>query len=170
MRSFFINHRDGNISLYEYADDELSIFKNKGEDEQTYEYDVFWDWWRDKVEYQEEEVSFLIATDEDEFDIPDNIKIATQNILSKKIISKKIEISFKNLKVINYPIIEKKEVLSFIKEEIKINKSLQLEKTFEKLMSPLIQIPKIVWSKIEKEREKRADKRERLKIKSETRL
>jgi len=170
MRSFFINHRDGNISLYEYADDELSIFKNKGEDEQTYEYDVFWDWWRDKVEYQEEEVSFLIATDEDEFDIPNNIKIATKNILSKKIISKKIEISFKNLKVINYPIIEKKEVLSFIKEEIKINKSLQLEKTFEKLMSPLIQIPKIVWSKIEKEREKRADKRERLKIKSETRL
>ena len=170
MRSFFINHRDGNISLYEYADDKLSIFKNKGEDEQTYEYDVFWDWWRDKVEYQEEEVSFLIATDEDEFDIPNNIKIATKNILSKKIISKKIEISFKNLKVINYPIIEKKEVLSFIKEEIKINKSLQLEKTFEKLMSPLIQIPKIVWSKIEKEREKRADKRERLKIKSETRL
>jgi len=170
MRSFFINHRDGNISLYEYADDELSIFKNKGEDEQTYEYDVFWDWWRDKVEYQEEEVSFLIATDEDEFDIPDNIKIATQNILSKKIISKKIEINFRNLKLINYPLVEKQEVLSFIKEEIKIDKSIQLEKTFEKLMSPLMQIPKIVWSKIEKEREKRADKRERLKIKSETRL
>jgi len=170
MRSFFINHRDGNISLYEYADNELSIFKNKGEDEQTYEYDVFWDWWRDKVEYQEEEVSFLIATDEDEFDIPDNIKIATQNILSKKIISKKIEINFRNLKIINYPLIEKKDVFNLMKEEMKINKSLQLEKTFEKLMSPLIQIPKIVWSKIEKERKKRADKRERLKIKSETRL
>jgi len=170
MRSFFIKHRDGNISLYEYIDEELSIFKNKGEVEQTYEHDVFWNWWRDKVEYQDEEVSFLIATDQDEFDIPDNIQIATQNILSKKIITKKIKINFNNFKVINYPLIEEKDVLNFIKEEMKISQSMQLEKTFKKFISPLMQIPKIVWNKIEKEKEKRADNLERLKIKSETRL
>jgi hypothetical protein len=170
MRSFFINYKDGNISLYEYIDNELIVFKNKGEVEQTYKNDDFWNWWRGKIEYQNEEVSFLIATDQDEFDIPDNIQIATQNILSKKIITKKTKINFNNLKVINYPLIEKKDVFDFMKEEMKTSKSMQLAKTFEKFISPLIQIPKIVWNKIEKEKEKRVDNLEQLKIKSETRL
>ena len=201
MRSFFINHVNGNISLYEYIDKELSIFRNKGESEQTYEHDAFWDWWRDKVEYQDDEVSFLIATDQDKFDIPENIQIAKHNVLSKKIITKKTKITFNKLKVINYPLIEEKDFLNFMKEKKHINKSIKLEKTideigikkslsnilnfmkavkhiflsillfiFEKLISPIMKIPKIVWDKIEKEKEKKADKLEQLKIKSETRL
>lgn len=186
MRSFFIYHKDGNISLYEYIDKELIVLRSKGEEEQTYGHDAFWDWWRDKVEYQDEEISFFIMTDQDSFDIPSDIRIAKQNILSKKIVHNKIDLNFSGLNSIHYPIVKTFSLKdSLTKKYINIDTLTQysrvlktLKNTFlssisfmlEKFISLLMQIPKIVWNKIEKIKEERAKKLEQFKIKSETRL
>jgi len=186
MRSFFIYHKDGSISLYEYRNKELSVFKNKGEIEQTYDPDAFWDWWRDKVEYQDEEISFFIMTDQDSFDIPSDIRISKENILSKKIVHKKRDLNFSGLNSIYYPIVKTFSLKdSLTKKYINIDTLTQysyllkiLKNTFlssisfmlEKFIFLLMQIPKIVWNKIEKIKEERAKKLEQFKIKSETRL
>lgn len=72
---FFIEYFKNNISIHEYVDNKRCVLKYMGEDTQRFDYEKFWDWWRKKVEYQQEEVMFIIFTDKETFDVPENINI-----------------------------------------------------------------------------------------------
>ena len=106
--------------------------------------------------------------------------------LSKKIVNSQRNLNFTGLNSIHYPIVKTFSLKdSLTKKYINIDTLTQysyllkiLKNTFlssisfmlEKFIFLLMQIPKIVWNKIEKIKEERAKKLEQFKIKSETRL
>jgi len=116
MRSFIIYSFKENISVYEEIDTTLEPLKNKGEIEQNYNADLFWDWWKKKVEYQDEASSFLIVTDNKEFRIPDDICIADKNSLSQNLINDLLLTLPNNSEVFTFPKIENLKI-NYIKVE-----------------------------------------------------
>ena len=76
MIYYLIKLFEGMISIYECTDHRQSVLKNMGEASQKFEDDVFWAWWRKKVEYQGEPSIFIIVTDQDQFDVPEDIQVA----------------------------------------------------------------------------------------------
>ncbi|OQY39066.1 MAG: hypothetical protein B6229_04545 [Spirochaetaceae bacterium 4572_7] len=67
---------DNKIKISEFVNDGEDIDKKDGEDFQLYDKDSFWAWWLDLIEYNDEELSFIIFTDRESFDdIPDEIKL-----------------------------------------------------------------------------------------------
>ncbi|CAA6814414.1 MAG: Unknown protein [uncultured Thiotrichaceae bacterium] len=67
---------EGDISLYDFTDGKSSPVKNMGELKQKFEFERFWTWWKTKVEYREsDEFAFIIFTDLEEFQIPQDILI-----------------------------------------------------------------------------------------------
>jgi hypothetical protein len=75
MGHFLIWHAEDKISIHECVDNTLVALKNMGEDQQTFEAKAFWEWWKRKIEYNGEAVSFIIFTDKDAFNVPEDIKI-----------------------------------------------------------------------------------------------
>ncbi len=76
MTYYFIRLFEDRISVYECTDNEQRVLKNMGEESQQYEHEHFWNWWRKKVEYQGDPSVFIIITDKDKFDVPQDIHIA----------------------------------------------------------------------------------------------
>ena len=71
---FLIYEIKNKITLYEYNKNKFNIIKNNGEESTNFSNkELFWKFWKDKVQYQDENVGFIILTDEDLFDIPNNI-------------------------------------------------------------------------------------------------
>lgn len=77
MIYYFIKFFNNIISVYECSESKQTVLKNMGEDSHKFEYEVFWSWWKKKVEYQDEPSIFVVATDQDSFDVPDDIKISS---------------------------------------------------------------------------------------------
>jgi len=119
MRSFVIYSFNENISVYEEIDTTLEPLKNKGEIEQHYNADLFWSWWKRKVEYQDEASSFLVITDNKEFRIPDDICIADKNSLSQNIINDLLLTLPNDSEVLTFPKIENLEINYMQVEEFK---------------------------------------------------
>ncbi len=119
MHSFVIYSFQENISIYQQIDETLEPLKNKGEIEQTYNADLFWSWWKKKVEYQYEALSFLVVTDNKEFRIPDDIYIADKNSLSQNIINDLLLTLPTNSEVLTFPKIENLEIIDMKVEETK---------------------------------------------------
>ena len=122
MRSFVIYSFKENISVYEQISETLEPLKNKGEIEQNYNTDLFWSWWKKKVEYQDEELSFIVITDNKEFSIPNDICIADRNHLSLNIMNDLLLTLPKNSEVLTFPKIEDLEVNYTKGEEFKQEK------------------------------------------------
>lgn len=125
MDSFVIYSFNGNVSIYQQIDETLEVLKNRGEEEQNYNAHFFWSWWREKVEYEEEEVSFFVVTDNQEFTIPNDISIANKNSLSQNIINELLLTLPLNSEVLTFPKIEdlkttKRDEKVFKQEETKI--------------------------------------------------
>ena len=116
MNSFVIYSFKENISVYEQISETLEPLKNKGEIEQKYNADLFWSWWKKKVEYQDEELSFIVITDNKEFSIPDDICIADKNSLSQNIINDLLVKLPTNSKVLSFPKIENLKI-NYVKVE-----------------------------------------------------
>jgi hypothetical protein len=110
INSFVIYSFKENISIYQQIDETLEPLKNKGEIEQNYNPHLFWSWWKKKVEYQDEELSFLVVTDNKEFRLPDDIGIADKNSLSQNIINDLLLKLPSNSEVLTFPKIEDLEV------------------------------------------------------------
>jgi len=126
MYSFVIYSLKENISVYEQTDETLEPLKNRGEREQTYNPDLFWSWWKKKIGYEDEALSFLVVTDNKEFRIPNDISIAETNSLSQNII---------NDLLLTLPV--NSEVLTFPKiEELKINYTKVEESKEEEVIVP----------------------------------
>lgn len=102
---FLIYELKNKITLYEYANSEFKIKKNNGEENTLFSNrSDFWKFWENKVQYQGEDVGFIILTDEDTFSIPDNINIITDIQILKEDLKDFIEIKnliYKN--IISYP-------------------------------------------------------------------
>ena len=63
------------IIVSEYADGSLTVLKNRGEKEQAYDEVKFWFWFKQKIEYKDEELSFVVITDNEAFLIPTSAQI-----------------------------------------------------------------------------------------------
>ena len=102
---FLIYEIKNKITLYEYNKNKFNIIKNNGEESTNFSNkELFWKFWKDKVQYQDENVGFIILTDEDLFDIPNNIKLTNEIQIPTEAIESLIEIKnlrYKNL--ISYP-------------------------------------------------------------------
>ena len=102
---FLIYEIKNKITLYEYNKNKFNIIKNNGVESTNFSNkELFWEFWKDKVQYQDENVGFIILTDEDLFDIPNNIKLTNEIQIPTEAIESLIEIKnlrYKNL--ISYP-------------------------------------------------------------------
>ena len=102
---FLIYEIKNKITLYEYNKNKFNIIKNNGEESTNFSNkELFWEFWKDKVQYQDENVGIIILTDEDLFDIPNNIKLTNEIQIPTEAIESLIEIKnlrYKNL--ISYP-------------------------------------------------------------------
>ncbi len=107
MDSYFITYRDDKISLYLCLDEKLQIRSVEGEDSQKFHPQKFWDWFKEKVQYDREALSFIILTDKNEFEIPKDIKIAEKNsFLSSPSCISKIKQLQSGYNIISIPKIE----------------------------------------------------------------
>ena len=73
--SYIIKLIQNVVVVYEYENSSLTTLKNRGEKEQTYDEIKFWSWFKQKIEYKDEELSFVVVTDNEEFLIPDSSQI-----------------------------------------------------------------------------------------------
>lgn len=106
---YYISNRDGEISIFEMQENQLKILKRDGENSQLYDYEEFWNWWEHKTVYKNEEVSFIVVTDNDWFKIPDNVNISDKNVWkSKEIEDIKKNICF-NQKILFFPEVKNTE-------------------------------------------------------------
>lgn len=83
MNSYFIKLYNSTIFTCEMTSNELYILTRNAEDEQPYQKDDFWEWFKQKIEYDGEALCFIIATDEDTFEVCSTLQIAQKQILSK---------------------------------------------------------------------------------------
>ncbi len=78
--SFFIHFVNKEISISQYNDGNWVVLKNRGEELQVYHEGKFWQWFLEKIEYQQEKLSFVIVTDNKDFIIPDSSSILLNDL------------------------------------------------------------------------------------------
>jgi hypothetical protein len=98
MMGIFLEVFDNRVKSYIFDGEKLSILRREGEEELDFD-ESFWEWLRGKIEYEGEEVSFLVVSDRDEFEIK-GFNIAKRNIFEGK------EINHKKGKVFAFPFFE----------------------------------------------------------------
>ena len=84
---YFIRHTDNNIkvSIYDTLTESFEVLKNKGEAWQEYN-DDFWHWFKKKIDYKDESLSFAIlhnTDNKDKVQIPSDIKISKTNYITQ---------------------------------------------------------------------------------------
>ena len=79
---FILKIKNGFVEVSECVGDEIEILKREGEKRQIFNSE-FWEWFRKKIEYENEEVSFLIKSDV-KVDIPKFFNISKKNLFSKE--------------------------------------------------------------------------------------
>ena len=95
---------DDFISVSGFESEQIPLRK---EGEERFKYSpTFWNWFKEKIEYTDEELSFIIITDR-ELVIPNEIQIAKKSSFKEIPIVQK----YKNTKLYTYPEIEKKAQL-----------------------------------------------------------
>jgi hypothetical protein len=78
---YIIKQIKDEISAIEYQN-KLEYLKKDGE--KKWQYDSgFWEWFKDKIVYDNQELSFIIITDKDDFKIDNSIKISKIDKISK---------------------------------------------------------------------------------------
>ena len=96
---FILKIKNGFVEVSECIDDEIEILKREGEKRQPFN-EEFWEWFKNKIEYSNEEVSFLVKSDV-EFELPSFFRLSKTNLFENE---KCLE-AFKDFKFI--PKIEK---------------------------------------------------------------
>lgn len=74
--SFLIVYQNEIIRIFEYRDGSFVVLTNNGEEEQKFDENVFWNWWKDKINYSGEDVAFVVLTDKEFFSIPSFVKLS----------------------------------------------------------------------------------------------
>jgi len=75
---FLIKYLANKIFIAEFDKDGFSPLKHKGEEWQKYDSN-FWQWFKDKICYENEELSFALISDSEDFAFDKNLNIAKVN-------------------------------------------------------------------------------------------
>lgn len=82
MDKFLIVLIDGKVSVSYCEDGEIVVLKNEGEEEWEFDENEFWEWFKEKIDYSNEELSFVVVSDRD-FKIDKSIKLNKINAFEK---------------------------------------------------------------------------------------
>lgn len=107
MKKYFIKYVNKEISVFEVEDYEYIRLRKKGEKSWNFETSIFWEWFKDKIEYENQPISFVVVYD-DEFKIDDSINLSKNNSFKKDEIYS-IKRQYENYSVKTFPEIELKE-------------------------------------------------------------
>jgi hypothetical protein len=92
LDKYFIVLVNGKITISGCKDGEFSPLKREGEEEQNYNEKEFWGWFKEKIEYDNEKLSFVVVSDREDFSIDKEIKISEKNSFENdNLCKKKIE-------------------------------------------------------------------------------
>jgi len=81
MNSYLIIYIKNKIEVSEYIDNKrLEKLRYRAEIKQNYDETEFWKWFKKKIDYDNEELSFIVITDEKDFNIPQNSKITISEV------------------------------------------------------------------------------------------
>jgi len=123
MDSFLIKLIANEIAVYENEDDRFVPLKYRGEEIQTYKEDGFWNWWKEKIEYDGRVMSFVVITDREEFLIPENISICENNFFMEiAYIKRRLSDLSKGYNIFFFPKVEKFEITPKVIEKKEISK------------------------------------------------
>lgn len=75
MGAYLLQLVNNKITVSEYENGTFTVLKNRGEKEQPYDEANFWLWFKQKIEYQDEKLSFVVVTDIKDFTIPEYSEI-----------------------------------------------------------------------------------------------
>lgn len=106
---YLIRYVEEEISVSLYEKSKFDYLKNRGEEQQPYNALNFWEWFREKIEYDGEELKFIVISDKEEFQIPESIAIASEHQVVKEM---EVHLSRmgQNLNIFSYPKIEIKSI------------------------------------------------------------
>lgn len=124
--SYLIKYINDEISVFENNDGSLEILKKYGEEVQAFCHDDFWKWFKTKIGYKKQSISFVILSDKDEFLIDDKITIAQENsFLSNDLAVKKIQEQSGGLNIISFPDVE--DLKSIKRDDVKEETAIKIE-------------------------------------------
>lgn len=140
MDSYLIKVYNKDISVFEISSDDISVLKFKGEAKQIYDEDSFWAKFKNKIQYENEELCFVVNTNHEDFKIEKSIRIAKQQYLDdlnlQDVIFNYIEESFKTFYIPNIKddITSKNEVTTSSKKikDVSIQGNLNLQDYYKK--------------------------------------
>jgi len=131
MNKFLIILAENQISVSECSDGEYTPLKLEGEEKQAYDKVSFWQWFKKKRDYSGEALSFLVISDDDNFAIPDEIKLSAINGFQiDSLCKKKLQEQSKKHTILSFPLIENLKQALAIKEkeptkiDVNLNESL----------------------------------------------
>ena len=102
---YFVNNK---VKVYD--DDREVYIKFEGEEEFPF-FPEFWEWFKEKIEYDNEKISFVIVSDKD-IKLPNYFNIAQKSGFEKL----PVLLTTKKTKVFSYPKIEEKIEVKEVKE------------------------------------------------------
>jgi len=120
IHSYLIHCIQNQISISEYEEGIFTALKKNGETVQWFDADHFWDWFVDKIEYDEEKLSFAIITDLETFEIPEHIQLSeTNTFLNEDKIAQKLNELAHGYTILTQPEIEDLETIPYIIQDQK---------------------------------------------------
>jgi len=111
MDKFVIYLIDRYISVYRFDDGNMIALRYEGEERFPYS-DDFWEWFKKKIDYNNEELSFVVVSDV-EFEISGDIVIAKKSSFDEIPVLRE----YKNTKIFTFPKIEQTEIKKVIKRD-----------------------------------------------------
>ncbi len=111
MDKYFIALHNGNIAISRCENGAYVSIKKEGEDEQPYHPSEFWEWFKEKVDYDDEALSFIVVCDVDTFTIAKEIRLAKTNAFTNDASClSKIEKYQNMFTLLSFPKIEKLDI------------------------------------------------------------
>jgi len=81
---FLLKYVDEKIALMEFENNQFNYIKKNGEEWQPFDKEQFWQWFKKKISYNDEKLSFIIISDTDTFTIDSTIQLSTTNSIQHK--------------------------------------------------------------------------------------
>jgi len=101
--SFLIVYQNEIIKIFEYKEGRFIVLTNNGEEEQRFDEDVFWSWWKDKINYSGEDVAFIVLTDKEFFSIPPFIRLSDSFEFKAREVEEVVKYIPSEINIFSYP-------------------------------------------------------------------
>ncbi len=114
--SFLIVYQNEIIKIFEYKEGRFIVLTNNGEEEQRFDEDVFWSWWKDKINYSGEDVAFIVLTDKEFFRIPPFIGLSDSFEFKTREVEEVVKYIPSEINIFSYP-----DGFNVVKPPIEVN-------------------------------------------------